>query len=195
MHAAITPKTSLFAVQRTEVPRITMLFSSDVPARAVDHFAQCVGQPSKFWKMIAKAVQSPPEKKTIAFAMKAFDLAVFSSSGRYLEFEEEPPIAVGFHIRKVSETLGLVRPEISDDEIRHLWFRVSTEASKKSGKPISPLRIDSLIWQTGVSTYDPEFKKHMSSRLEKLEGHLAEIGIEKARTGKFLALLRSGSFG
>ncbi len=109
--------------------------------------------------------------------MKAFDLAVFASSGRYLVFEEEPPIAVDFHIRRISEIIGLVRREISDDEIRHLWFRVSTEASKKSGKPISPLRIDSLIWQTGVSTYDPRVKKHVRSRLEKLESDLAEIGI------------------
>jgi N-glycosylase/DNA lyase len=106
-----------------------------------------------------------------------------------------PPIAVDFHIRKVSEILGLVRREMSDDEIRHLWFRVSAEASKKVGKPISPFRIDSLIWQTGVSTYDPEFKKHMRSRIGRLEDHLAEIGIEKARTSKFLALLRLGSFG
>ena len=159
----------------------------------MSHFAECVGQPGKLWKSIAEAVQSSPEKKTIAFAMKAVDLAVFAGSGKYLAFQEEPPIAVDFHIRRISQILGLVRQEASDDEIRHLWFRVSTEVSKKSGKPISPLRIDSLLWQTGVLTYDPEIKKHAKARLEKLETHLAGIGIEKVRADGFVAVLRSGS--
>lgn len=187
-----TPVCSLYREQKAR--RIDRLFSSDVPAHIADNFAECIGEPAKLWKTIADVVQSSPEKKTIAFAMKAFDLAVFARSGRYLAFEEEPPIAVDFHIRRVSEILGLTSPEVPDDEIRHLWFRVSTEVSVKTGKSISPFRIDSLIWQTGVSTYDPKVKKHMKSQLEKLERHLAEIGIPKARTSKFLTLLRSSPF-
>jgi N-glycosylase/DNA lyase len=71
----LRPVCSLYNEQKAR--RIARLFSSGVPANIVDDFAECVGQPDKLWKTIAMAVQSPPEKKTIAFAMKAFDLAVF----------------------------------------------------------------------------------------------------------------------
>ena len=78
------------------------------------------------------------EKKTIAFAVKAFDLAAFCSSQRYLEFEE-PPIAVDFHVRNVTEILGLAHKGTPDDEVRRLWFQLSAELSEKTGKRISPL--------------------------------------------------------
>ncbi len=61
----LRPVCSLYKEQK--VQRIAKLFSSDVVAHVVDHFPQCVDQPSKFWKIIAKAVGSSPEKKTIAF--------------------------------------------------------------------------------------------------------------------------------
>lgn len=177
-----------------KVERINRLFSSPVPAYIVEHFTESVHEPSELWGRIAEAVRSAPEKKTITFAMKAFDLAVFCSSDNYLEFKEEPPIAVDFHVRGIGEILGLVPSGASDDEIRHLWFRVSDAASKKTTQKISPLRIDSLIWQTGVLTYDPMVRKHSKSRLQELEEHLTGIGIESIKAHAFLELLRSGSF-
>jgi N-glycosylase/DNA lyase len=177
-----------------KVRRIARFFSSDVPAKIAEHFSECIIEPLGLWYLIAEAVGSSPEKKTIAFAVKAFDLAVFCSSERYLKFENEPPIAVDFHVRGISEILGLVPPGASDDEIRRIWFRVSDAVSKKTSQRISPLRIDSLIWQTGTLTYDPATKKHSPFRIKQLGNHLDRIGIGESSANAFLKLLLSRPF-
>jgi len=174
--------------------RISKVFSSDLPQHVVDRFEDCLKDPVKLWNMIAVAVGSSPEKKTIAFSMKVFDLAVFCCYGKYLEFSQEPPIAVDFHVRRMTEIMGLTSAGSSDDQIRHIWFEVALESSKKAMEQISPLRIDSLIWQSGLMLYDPLIRMHSKSRLPKLDEHLGRIGIDVRNRSSFMQLLQSCSF-
>lgn len=174
--------------------RISRVFSSNLPLYIVDDFDDCLREPVKLWNLVAESVGSTPEKKTVTFSMKVFDLAVFCCFGRYLVFEQEPPIAVDYHVRHMTELMGLVPAESNDDQVRHIWFEVARESSRKAGEQISPLRIDSLVWQSGRVLYDPQIKNHSKSRLYTLEDHLGQIGIDRPHRRKFMELLESRTF-
>jgi len=186
------PVSSGYKDQKTS--RINRFFSSEVPMVITGRLESILNDPTMLWNMIADSVGSAPEKKTIAFAMKAFDLAVYAAHHRYLRFEREPPIPVDYHVRRITEIIGLLPNGSPDDHVRHTWFQVSMNASRKTGESISPLRIDSLVWQSGVRLYDPQAKRHSKSRLGILEQHLKTVGIAEHDLMKFLNLLRSGRF-
>ena len=163
--------------------RIRKLFERGFIRELLDNMESCLANPVSTWENLASALENPSNAKTVVFSMKVFDLANLIVSGRYLDFPQNIPIPVDFHVRNVAIASGIVDIYESDDEVREAWLRVLEELNKHINPSVNLLRIDSIVWQVGKTAYDTKFDEERTKQalLKKLTG---DMGIEhwKANT-------------
>jgi len=107
-------------------------------------------RPDEVWFRLAEGLGSRPDSKTVAFAMKVLDVASAIITGSYAEFQRLPPIPVDVHVARMSHYSGVVVGELQPLEVevyRSAWFKVSRAVTERLGRTVSPLRLDSLLWQ------------------------------------------------
>ena len=143
--------------------------------------------------VVYSLMSQKPDDKTIAFAMKIFDLVHKAETGRYVRFPASIPIPADLRIGRVTLACGLIDippgKQISNEmesiekllnkekgRILAAWARVSDAAGG-----LSLFRIDSLVWQVGEPIFKyrraPETAKKTISRI--LEGYSCPTDISK----------------
>jgi N-glycosylase/DNA lyase len=142
-----------------KLARIEKLLGSGVPALLRSQGLEQLGlQPMILWHELATGMRQKPDDKTIAFAMKVFDLQHRIATGRYAQFPTSVPIVADLRIARVSLSSGLLRPtdgSVQDamanvtkeggfdaNVVREVWASVAEHT-----QGISLFRVDSLAWQ------------------------------------------------
>ena len=100
------------------------------------------------WEHLADALNNRRNAKTVVLSMKIYDIAHLIRHGNYLEFPQEIPIPCDLQVERVSRTSGITTSEDTDTILR-VWAEVMDGVSQRLGRPISLLRIDSIVWQAG----------------------------------------------
>jgi len=150
-------------------------------------FSYLAENPTKVWYKLAKTLNNKPYQKSIVFTMKVLDLITLIVKDRYAHLPHNIPIPLDLHVARMALTSGIVKhyeagkltssiveemmtqnPQI----FRNAWAKVSYHVSKKIGKHISLLRLDSLIWQIGRKAYEAHYTKNLAK--QKIKQYLAE---------------------
>lgn len=133
-------------------------------------------EPVAVWERLAAALDTAPHKKTVVFAMKVYDIVHLIAHDEYLDFPTEIPIPCDLHVERIADTAGIVS-DMDEETVRGGWSSVAQHVSEALGRPVSLLRIDSIVWQVGqlVSEHrnDPEHCRQV------LVDHFLGIGIEE----------------
>jgi len=127
------------------------------------------------WNQLADAMQTRRKSKTIVLAMKIYDIAHLIQHGEYLEFPFDIPIPCDLQVERVSRTSGITDSEDSD-EVMEAWSEVMEGVTQRLGRPVSLLRIDSVIWQAGQIIGRNEPDKHATR--QALVDHFNEVGLD-----------------
>lgn len=146
--------------------RLNRLLRSHIPGRLErQSLAELGEQPLALWHDLATVMEQVPQAKTVAFAMKMFDLMHRIATGKYVAFPSQVPIVADLRIARISFSSGLLAPpdgqtvavamahgghyaSTNTGEIIAAWAQVSDQA-----QGVSLFRIDSLIWQVAGATY------------------------------------------
>ena len=183
---------------RIKTARIRRLFNSGFARWLISNYDELRMKPILLWRKLADILKTDMKRKTIVFAMKAFDLSHLICFGDYANFPPEIPIPVDFHIRNVTISSGLLKNYGSDDEVRKAWAMVLKNVREKRRRNITLLRLDSLVWQAGKIMYAnsylkelcrKEIEKYMIERVKlspRLACRLAEeltVHIENVKVG------------
>lgn len=121
--------------------------------------------PMSLWAQLAAAMNTSPNTKTVALAIKMFDLFHKLNAGSYVRFPTRVPIVVDLRIGRISVSSGLLRPA-SDESVIALMSSANAwvseqkevvldawaEVARQPGE-ISLFRIDSLAWQLAEPIY------------------------------------------
>lgn len=98
-------------LRELKLARVDKLLASEVPnilaARTIEELGQ---QPLTLWYGVAAGMRQLPQDKTVAFAMKIFDLMHRIATGRYATFGVDVHIVADLRIARVSLSSGLLRP-------------------------------------------------------------------------------------
>lgn len=148
----------------------TFLSSTLVDWLSSRSIGEVASEPMVLWNRLAGALNQAPEAKTIAFAMKIFDLMHRSLAGSYVHFPSHVPIVADLRIARISISSGLLEPSgcsrqqamttagewlpSTRQDILSAWSAVS-EASGW----VSLFRIDSLAWQVAAPIYTMRFDR------------------------------------
>lgn len=133
-------------------------------------------KPFDVWKRLADALETKLRKKTVVLAMKIYDIAHLTRTGKYLEFPSEIPIPCDLQVKRVSRTAGLIDSE-NADRIMDAWAAVMDRVSEALGLHVSLLRIDSIVWQAGQIIGDHEPDPSVAHKA--LISHFEEVGIHR----------------
>ena len=167
-------------LRKNKIKRLRRLFDSGFISRMLKNYDRYIDNPFSVWLELARALNNPLKRKTVVFSMKVFDLIHLMLKGKYLDFPEDIPIPVDFHIRNVAISSGIVDENASDDEVRRAWMNVLREVNKCISPKINLLRIDSVVWQVGKIMYENNFDRNRV-RKELVKLFVYEIGAnEKA---------------
>ena len=119
-------------------------------------------RPVEVWHRLARALNNPPHRKTIVFAVKVLDLISLIAEGRYSQLPHTIPIPLDIHVARMAIYSGIVAgATLRDAEkacqlrttvFHEAWGQVARTVSERLGRRITTLRIDSLIWQLGNKT-------------------------------------------
>lgn len=160
---------------------LNKIFSSFLPQRIISDYRLFRQKPYLLWQALSKVTGRKMEMKTIVMAMKAFDLVHLIYYDKYARFPEDIPIPVDTHVKKISYISGVVENErVNDNVVRHVWGEICKKLSSILNRPITPLRLDSSVWQVGKLTSQSNWElKPTITYLTR------EIGIERDRAEKF----------
>ncbi|MFC5972654.1 N-glycosylase/DNA lyase [Halomarina salina] len=131
--------------------------------------------PFEVWERLADGIENKKRKKTVVLSMKIYDIAHLIDTGEYLQFPSDIPIPCDLQVERVSETAGITVSTKTGD-VMAAWGEVMERVSEEVGRPISLLRIDSIIWQAGQIIGDAG-ENLEQSRLA-LDAHFQEVGLE-----------------
>jgi N-glycosylase/DNA lyase len=141
-----------------------------------DWFIETYGtaEPLSVWERLADALDNPMNRKTIVFAMKVYDIIHFIENDSYLDFPSDIPIPCDLQVERVARTSGITDSE-AETEVMSAWEAVATEVSDNLGKPVSLLRIDSIVWQSGqiIGKYEPNQQRAQ----QELVAHFDDVGL------------------
>jgi N-glycosylase/DNA lyase len=91
--------------------RVDRLLRSDVPGRLAAQGMKELGrEPLVLWHDLASAMRQLPQTKTVAFAMKVFDLTHRVATGNDALFPADVPIVADLRIARISLSSRLLRP-------------------------------------------------------------------------------------
>lgn len=128
-------------------------------------------EPENIWFELSRATGRSLDSKTIVFAMKIVDLLSLIIYGEYSRFRKIKYLPLDFHVARLTLLSGIVEPEeqtnmsleeaiqalMTQDEHRILvfkaWSKVAENITETIGKHVSPLRIDSILWQLDKQIY------------------------------------------
>jgi len=131
-------------------------------------------RPTEIWYGLAKTLGNRPDQKTIVFAMKVLDLISLLVNGSYANFPRDVPIPLDVHVARMALYSGIVKgdgSEISERVIQRnkeiflrAWGDVAERVSEMLGRRISPLRIDSLVWQLSKEAQKASYRRNHAIR-------------------------------
>ena len=142
--------------------RIEKLLTSNLAVKILrEKFDKIVLTPVSVWTEIARTLQAPMDRKTIAFSMKVLDIVSLITRGKYADFPVRVPIPLNYHTAAMAIASGIIEIEEVNYEWRKVeklrdrhydtflraWEYTAEKASKIMEKDLSLLRLDSLIWQ------------------------------------------------
>jgi len=132
-------------------------------------------KPVEVWEQLADCLQNDKGMKTVVLSMKVYDIARLIRLGHYLDFPSDLPIPCDLQVKRISRTSGITYSD-ETDRVLDAWAAVMDEVSDRLGRPVSVLRVDSIVWQAGqiVGKHEPD---RVAAR-EALEGHFETVGIE-----------------
>jgi N-glycosylase/DNA lyase len=159
--------------------RLIKLFDNDFADWFIENYEEV--QPLTVWEHLAEALDNPMKRKTIVFAMKVYDIIHLIENGSYLDFPQDIPIPCDLQVERVAHTSGITDSE-DEDEVMAVWAEVASRVSDDLGRPISLLRIDSIVWQSGQIIGDHKVSQEASR--EALIEHFERIGIRETEAGK-----------
>ena len=106
--------------------------------------------------------------------MKVLDLISLLVNGSYANFSRDVPIPLDVHVARMALYSGIIEgdgSEISEQAIQRnkrvflrAWGDVAEGVSKMLGRRISPLRIDSLVWQLSKEAQKAGYKRNHAIR-------------------------------
>jgi N-glycosylase/DNA lyase len=103
-----------------------------------------------------------------------------SGNETYLDFPQDIPIPCDLQVERVAHTSGITDSE-DEDEVMAVWAEVASQVSDDLGRPISLLRIDSIVWQSGQII--GEHKSSPGTAREALIEHFEQIGLDGKQAG------------
>ncbi|MEM2914465.1 MAG: N-glycosylase/DNA lyase [Candidatus Bathyarchaeia archaeon] len=163
--------------------RIRKIFIEGFADWYLNNYRYLRENPLILWSKLAEILNSPMNKKTIVFSMKAFDISNLICHGDYLPFPLDIPIPVDFHIKRATISAGLLDKYEDDELFRHVWSLVLRKVREKIGRNITLLRLDSIVWQIGKILYSCGYEKEPSRK--SIEKYLTiKIGVENALAKK-----------
>ncbi len=159
--------------------RLIKLFDNDFSDWFIENYDEV--QPLTVWENLAEALDNPMKRKTIVFAMKVYDIIHLIENDTYLNFPEDIPIPCDLQVERVARTSGITDSE-EENEVMSAWAEVASQVSEDLGRPISLLRIDSIVWQSGqiIGEYEP----NQDAAREALRGYFDQIGLDEKQAGK-----------
>ncbi len=145
-----------------KLSRIERLVSSPFPGRVRDRRIEDVGATLEdSWAALAADMRNPPHAKTIVFSIKLVDLMYLQATGRRARLPADMPIAVDIRVARASFASGILYDTAGTPV--EVLMRQPTEVLLASRDPhveawnlvagrtgLSPLRLDSLVWQAAA---------------------------------------------
>ena len=169
---------------QVKAARIRRIFDSGFAGWFIEKYETLRRNPVVLWRRLSETLRSRMERKTMVFAMKAFDISHLICFGDYASFPWDIPIPVDFHIKNVTISSGLLRHYESDDSFRKAWAYVLKELKEKTGHNISLLRLDSIVWQLGKIMYASKYERKAS--MENIKRYMMEkIGVNTELAERF----------
>jgi N-glycosylase/DNA lyase len=102
--------------------------------------------PVRVWEEIAAALDTTQEKKTVVLAMKIYDIFHLILNGEYLALPMGVPIPCDLQVERVAAASGIVEQD-EKESVMEAWARVMEQVNAELDRPVSMLRIDSIVWQ------------------------------------------------
>lgn len=130
--------------------------------------------PVHVWEEIAAALETTIDKKTVIFAMKVYDIFRLVVNGEYLNLPVDVPIPCDLQVVRVASASGIVDIE-EKGKVMDAWADVMRRVNRELDRPVSMLRIDSIVWQAGQIISDNNDRRDPSRRA--LQGYFAEVGL------------------
>ena len=144
--------------------RIEKLLNESFSRWYLNNYENLINRPVVVWSVLASSLNTGMEKKTIVFAMKAWDISHLICYGDYLDFPWTIPIPVDYHVRNISLSSGIIELCKNDDMFRRVWHEVLKIVRENINKHITLLRVDSLVWQSGKIISENKFNKSPAYR-------------------------------
>jgi N-glycosylase/DNA lyase len=132
--------------------------------------------PIQVWEKIADALETEMDRKTVVIGVKIYDIFNLVVNGRYLELPADVPIPCDLQVERVAMASGLTNTE-DKSSVMEAWARVMQSVNEELEKPVSMLRIDSIVWQAGqiISKNDDQ----RSASRHALQEHFDHVGLKE----------------
>lgn len=127
------------------------------------------------WNQLAESMEANRQSKTVVLAMKVYDIAHLIQHGEYREFPYDIPIPCDLQVERVSVTSGITDSKGSE-EVMEAWSEVMERVTQRLGRPVSLLRIDSVVWQAGQIIGDNE--PNQQAARQALLDHFDQVGLD-----------------
>jgi len=154
--------------------RLSKLFQSNFDSWFIQNHEPA--EPVEVWNQLADGMQTRKKSKTVVLAMKIYDIAHLIRHGEYFEFPFDIPIPCDLQVERVSVSSGITDTKDSG-EVIEAWGEVMEGVTERLGRPVSLLRIDSVVWQAGqiIGRNEPD---QQNARKELLE-HFSEVDLNQ----------------
>jgi N-glycosylase/DNA lyase len=132
--------------------------------------------PIRVWEEIARALETEMDRKTVVIGVKIYDIFNLVVNGKYLELPTDVPIPCDLQVERVAVASGLTDTE-DKGSVMEAWARVMQSVNDDLEKPVSMLRIDSIVWQAGQIISRNDDQRTASRRA--LREHFDEVGLKE----------------
>lgn len=192
------PVSSRLANQKVE--RIRRLLDSDFALWCSQHDMEFLGKNAALlWSRLSGVMQRDRNAKTIAFAMKCFDLLHRTKVGRYASFTDVPIVA-DLRVKRISLSSGIVQHPGTDvvaamerySEVTaedHPTLLEAWRSVQQAAGGLSLFRIDSLAWQLAAPLY--QLRSNKATATQSLSGALVRFGANAATANRIASELTS----
>jgi N-glycosylase/DNA lyase len=131
--------------------------------------------PIRIWEKLADSLETTMEKKTVVLAVKVYDIFNLIKNGQYLDIPTDVPIPCDLQVERVAASSGIVENE--DGPVMDAWAEVMEGVNEKLNRPVSMLRIDSIVWQSGQIISDNNDQYEPSRHA--LTKYFADVGLNE----------------
>jgi N-glycosylase/DNA lyase len=131
--------------------------------------------PVSVYERLADALETDMSKKTVVLAVKIYDVFNHIHEGEYLSLPTDVPIPCDLQVERVAASSGIVDNE--DGTVMEAWGHVIEEVNDEMERPVSMLRVDSVVWQSGQIISENGDRVGLSRRC--LMDYFAEAGLDE----------------